>query len=110
MPDRRVAEIETLNAANGSCQASAGKAGCNAETEEKIMKALYKIEFNGHTYKFRGEDCDEAMTKLANRKVFGGNSIIFDPSLKQYDADTCGKEWAQYKDWEGKNAIVSIIE
>ena len=67
----------------------------------------YKIELNGKTYKYNAENCDQAMDKLSNRKVFG-NNLTCNISLKMYDADTRGENWAQY-DVDGKQAMVEKI-
>ena len=55
----------------------------------------YIVKYNGKTYRYTGRDTDEVMGKFQNRKVFG-NSIICNVSLKMYDADTRGEQWAQY--------------
>jgi hypothetical protein len=73
------------------------------------MKNKYEIEYKGKKYYQYGEDCEEAMSKFANRKVFG-QSLIFSYSLKMYDADTRGKYWAQYKTNDNLIVMVSHVQ
>jgi len=58
----------------------------------------YTIEWNGKKMIRTGSNCEEAMDKACNAKVFGDNTIFFSPKLKMYDADTRGEVWATYKD------------
>lgn len=73
----------------------------------------YEIGYKEKKYISKGENALEAFEKFAGRKVFGGNNLIENYSIKQYDADTRGVEWAQYKcGWpsEGQyNVLVSRI-
>ena len=66
----------------------------------------YKIELNDKIYKYTAENCDGAMDKLSNRKVFG-NNLTCNISLKMYDADTRGDVWAQY-DVDGKQLFIEM--
>jgi hypothetical protein len=54
----------------------------------------YEIKYKGNKYYHYGEDAFEAMDKFANRKVFGQN-LIFDYTVKMFDADTQGEDWLQ---------------
>lgn len=56
----------------------------------------YKISYKNKTAISRGATAEEAFEKYAARPVFGGNNRIPFYSLKMYDADTRGGEWAQY--------------
>ena len=55
-----------------------------------------------------GNDCGEAMEKACSTKVFG-NAVFFAPKLKQYDADTRGVDWAQYKDKGADNDFLIMV-
>lgn len=67
----------------------------------------YKIKLNGKEYIYRAENCQGAMEKLSNRKVFG-NPLTCNIRLKMYDADTHGEMWAEY-DVDEKIAMVEKI-
>lgn len=55
----------------------------------------YKVNYNGKTFFYTGENTGEVAEKFSNRKVFG-NYMIFNMRLKMYDADTRGVKWAEY--------------
>ena len=55
----------------------------------------YKVNYNGKTYFYTGENTGEAAEKFENRKVFG-NYLVVNMRLKMYDADTRGEKWAEY--------------
>jgi hypothetical protein len=55
----------------------------------------YEITYKGKKHIYTGDNCEEAMSKFANRKVFGKN-IIFDYRIDLYDADTRGQIEAKY--------------
>ncbi|MDD5394958.1 MAG: hypothetical protein PHE17_18220 [Thiothrix sp.] len=57
----------------------------------------YQITYKGKKYISIAEDAQAAFDKFANRKVYGENTLIGNYSLKQYDANTRGKKWAQFK-------------
>jgi len=67
----------------------------------------YKITLNKKQYFYNGNNCDEAMSKLTNRKVFG-NPLVCNVALKMYDAETRGEVWAQYS-CDGNQAMVEVI-
>jgi hypothetical protein len=56
----------------------------------------YEIEYKGKKYYQYGVHTSEAMEKFANRKIFGQDTLICNYSLKMFDADTRGVEWAKY--------------
>ena len=69
----------------------------------------YEVKYNGTKFYYYGEDASDAMDKFANRKVFS-HQLIFDYRLMQYDADTRGKEWAQFRTIEPEHIVlVSIV-
>lgn len=61
------------------------------------MKKLnkYKVNYNGKTYFYTGENTREVAEKFENRKVFGRYMIV-NMRLKMYDAETRGVKWAEY--------------
>ena len=54
----------------------------------------YTVTYNGKFYTQRAENAEDAIEKLANRRVFGSR-FIFDYHISLIDADTRGKEWAE---------------
>ena len=73
----------------------------------------YKIEYRGKTYMYNGADCAEAADKLSRRKVFG-RDMVGQITLKQYDAGTRGKQWAEYITGSGNDdrytLSVSVVQ
>ena len=56
----------------------------------------YRLTYKGKEYNYNGANTSEVMEKFSNRKVFG-NPLVYNFSLRQYDADTEGEVWAEYK-------------
>ena len=65
--------------------------------------STYKIEYNGKIYWHSGDDCEEALDKFSNRKVFG-SPLIHGYLITRFDAHTCGVEWCQ-AETRGHNSI-----
>ena len=55
----------------------------------------YTVKYKGNTYMYNAADCAEAADKFSRRKVFG-RKLVGQITLKQYDAGTRGKQWAEY--------------
>ena len=79
----------------------------NPRHRERRRAMKYKLSFNGKEYRYNGKDCEEVISKFANRKVFG-NPIVWDYRIKQYDADTRGERWAVYHVNKEKSVLVEI--
>lgn len=67
----------------------------------------YKVNYNGKTYFYTGENTREVAEKFENRKVFG-NYMIVNMRLKMYDSDTRGVKWAEYTA-DGKPVSIEIV-
>lgn len=66
----------------------------------------YRVHYNGKTYCYTGEHCDDAAKKFERRKVYG-NYMVGDLHTKLYDADTRGINWAEYEDkWSGRTVSI----
>jgi len=66
----------------------------------------YIVKWNQKKMKSRAEDAFGAIQRLAERPVFGKCRIFFAPKLAQFDADTCGQEWAEA--YDGSTRIVAM--
>jgi len=73
----------------------------------KTRKTKYVATLRGKQYYYNGQNTDDVITKLHNRKVFG-NPLICNSSLKMYDAATRGKIWAEY-DIDGNLCVIEKI-
>jgi len=67
----------------------------------------YVINYKGKKYTSKGEDAVNAFSRFAERKVFGRRSWIENSKLDQFDADTCGKKWAQF--WCGWDLDIKCL-
>lgn len=56
----------------------------------------YQVTYKGKKYISIADSAVAAFEKFANRQVFGVQ-LVGNYSLKLCDADTYGKEWAQFK-------------
>jgi hypothetical protein len=64
----------------------------------------YRVKLNNKVYYYNGEHTDNIAVKMNNRKVFG-NYFITNLRLKTYDAETRGKNWAEYEA-DGKTMMI----
>jgi 3'-phosphoadenosine 5'-phosphosulfate sulfotransferase len=67
----------------------------------------YKVNYNGKTYFYTGENTREVAEKFENRKVFG-SYLIVNMRLKMYDAETRGVKWAEYTA-DNKPVLIEIV-
>lgn len=66
----------------------------------------YKIEYNGKTRNLKADSATQAAEKFAGLQVFGQPMIPGGITLKMFDADTRGQQWAEYKaGWENERTL-----
>jgi len=65
----------------------------------------YTVQYKGKKYHYAGKSVEDVAEKFRNRKVFG-NCVVYGLSLKQYDAETRGEKWGQYRDSDGNEIMI----
>ena len=67
----------------------------------------YTVEYKGRSYGYNGNNTAEVAEKFGNRKAFG-RPVIYGLSLKMYDADTRGEQWAEYTCNQDERVFISL--
>ena len=76
-------------------------------TKRIAIGTVFRELDTGLEYRYNGDNTEEVGNKIFNRMVFG-NPLICNLSLKMYDAETRGKEWALYEA-DGKKLMIEKI-